>query len=102
MICYRSRRALGTELWARLHNLPNRRRRFCYHRLSILLPGKSESSGLNRIYRLYREEGLDVRKRRSRCKAVTIIATDGALPGQSSNRHWKNVQWQVTGSLAII
>ena len=158
-----------------------------------------ELSGLNRIYRLYREEGLAVRKRRSRCKAVwtrrpifveakpralwsldfvqdqlacgrcfrilnivddvtreclmaipdtsisgkrvareltaliegrsklkmivsdngteftsnaisswlaacadTITATDGALPGESSNRHWNNVQWQVTGSLAIL
>jgi hypothetical protein len=27
-------------------------------------------SGLNRVYRLYREEGLAVRKRRSRRKAI--------------------------------
>jgi putative transposase len=31
---------------------------------------RGERSGLNRIYRLYREEGLAVRKRRGRRKAV--------------------------------
>ena len=48
----------------------NQRRRFGYRRLLILLRDRGEPSGLNRIYRLYREEGLAVRKRRSRRKAV--------------------------------
>jgi putative transposase len=38
--------------------------------LYILLRDDGEASGINRIYRLYREEGLAVRKRRSRRKAV--------------------------------
>src|SRR5215468_12236954 len=36
----------------------------------ILLRREGEPSGINRIYRLYREEGLTVRKRRARRKAV--------------------------------
>ena len=36
----------------------------------ILLRDEGEPSGINRIYRLYREEGLAVRKRRTRRKAV--------------------------------
>ena len=36
----------------------------------MLLRREGELSGTNRIYRLYREEGLTVRKRRARRKAV--------------------------------
>ena len=43
-----------------------RRRRFGYRRLFILLRQDGERSAINRIYRLYREEGLTVRKRRAR------------------------------------
>jgi len=42
--------------------------------LFVLLRQHGESSGLNRIYRLYREEGLSVRKRRARRRAVGIRA----------------------------
>jgi putative transposase len=70
MIRYRSRRPPETELRARLRELANQRRRFGYRRLYILLRDEGEPSGINRIYRLYREEGLTVRKRRSRRKAV--------------------------------
>src|SRR5207253_5063392 len=70
MIRYRSGRPPDTELRARLRDLSNQRRRFGYRRLFILLRDHGEPSGLNRIYRLYREEGLAVRKRRSRRKAV--------------------------------
>jgi transposase InsO family protein len=70
MIRYRSRRPPDTELRARLHELANQRRRFGYRRLYILLRDEGEPSGINRIYRLYREEGLAVRKRRTRRKAV--------------------------------
>lgn len=39
-------------------------------RLFVLLRREGEPSGINRIYRLYREEGLAVRKRRARRKAI--------------------------------
>ena len=64
MIRYRSRRPPDTELRARLHELANQRRRFGYRRLFIMLRAEGEPSGLNRIYRLYREEGLAVRRGR--------------------------------------
>jgi transposase InsO family protein len=70
MVRYRSRRAPETELRGRLRELANERRRFGYRRLFILLRREGERSGVNRIYRLYREEGLTVRKRRSRRRAV--------------------------------
>jgi putative transposase len=70
MVRYRSRRPPDTELRARLRELANERRRFGYRRLFILLRREGEPSGVNRIHRLYREEGLSVRKRRARRKAV--------------------------------
>src|SRR5262245_55023768 len=70
MIRYRSRRPPDVELRAKLRDLANQRRRFGYRRLFILLRDQGEPSGVNRIYRLYREEGLAVRRRRARRKAV--------------------------------
>ena len=70
MIRYRSRRAPDTALRGRLRDLANERRRFGYRRLFVLLRREGEPSGINRIYRLYREEGLTVRKRKARRKAV--------------------------------
>jgi hypothetical protein len=66
MIRYRSRRPADTELRARLRELANERRRFGYRRLFVLLRRQGEPSGINRIHRLYREDGLAVRKRRVR------------------------------------
>jgi putative transposase len=70
MIRYRSSRPPEAELRGRLRDLANERRRFGYRRLFVLLRREGEPSGINRIYRLYREEGLAVRKRRARRKAV--------------------------------
>lgn len=70
MVRYQSKRAPDTELRGRLRELANERRRFGYRRLFVLLRREGESSGINRIYRLYREEGLMVRKRKARRKAI--------------------------------
>eukprot|EP01034_Spumella_vulgaris_P009137 gene9137-11608_t len=69
MIRYQPRRAPDTALRGRLRDLANERRRFGYRRLHILLQREGERSCANRIYRLYREEGLTVRKRRARRRA---------------------------------
>ena len=74
MIRYRSRRPPETELRARLRDLANERRRFGYRRLFILLRREGEASGINRIYRLYRDEGLGVRKRKGRKRAIGVRA----------------------------
>ena len=70
MIRYQSSRAPDTALRTQLRDLANERKRFGYRRLFVLLRQAGEPSGINRIYRLYREEGLTVRKRRARRRAV--------------------------------
>jgi HTH-like domain len=70
MIRYRSRTPAESELRARLRALDNERRRFGCRRLFVFLRQDGEPSGINRIYRLYREEGLTVRRRRARRRAM--------------------------------
>ena len=70
MVRYQARRAPDTELRGRLRGLANEGRRFGYRRLFVLLRREGDLSGINRVYRLYREKGLMVRKRRARRKAV--------------------------------
>jgi transposase InsO family protein len=74
MIRYRSTRPPETELRERLRSLANERRRFGYRRLFIMLRREGEPSGINRICRLYREEGLGVRKRKGRKRAIGVRA----------------------------
>jgi putative transposase len=74
-IRYTSRRPPETELREKLRDLANQRRRFGYRRLFILLRREGEASGINRIYRLYREEGLGVRKRKGRKRAIGVRAS---------------------------
>ena len=70
MVRYQSQRAPDTALRGPLRDLANERRRFVYRRLFVLLRREGEASGINRIYRLYREEGLTVRKRKARRKIM--------------------------------
>jgi len=85
-IRYRSCRPPEVELRAKLRDLANERRRFGYRRLFILLRRDGEPSGVNRIYRLYREEGLSVRKRRARRRAVGTRAP--ILVEARANARW--------------
>ncbi len=86
MVRYRPQRAPDTELRSRLRELANERRRFGYRRLFVLLRQDGEPSGINRIYRLYREEGLTVRKRRARRRAVG--ARTPILVEAKANARW--------------
>lgn len=70
MVRYLSQRAPDAALRGRLRDLANERRRCGYRRLFVLLRREGELSGINRIYRLYSEEGLTVRKRKARRKAL--------------------------------
>jgi transposase InsO family protein len=86
MVRYRSRRPADAALRARLRELANERRRFGYRRLFILLRREGEPSGINRIYRLYREEGLGVRRRKGRRKALGTRAP--ILAEATANARW--------------
>ena len=54
----------------RLRELANERRRFGYRRLGILLAREGFEVNHKKLFRLYREEGLAVRRRRSRKRAL--------------------------------
>jgi transposase InsO family protein len=86
MVRYRSCRPPDLALRTQLRDLANERRRFGYRRLFVLLRRDGEPSGINRIYRLYREEGLTVRKRRARRRAVGTRAP--ILVEAKANTRW--------------
>ena len=85
-IRYQSRRAPDTALRGRLRDLANERRRFGYRHLFVLLRREGEPSGNNRIYRLYSEEGLTVRKGTARRKALGTRAP--ILVEARANARW--------------
>ncbi len=64
-IRYRSRRGGDAVLRARLRELAHQRRRFGYRRLHILLLRDGVKVNRKKTQRLYTEEGLTVRKRKS-------------------------------------
>lgn len=63
---YRSGRPDDAALRARMRELASERRRFGYRRLHVLLRHEGLVANRKRTQRLYREEGLTVRKRRGR------------------------------------
>lgn len=62
----RSSRPADVARRGRLRDLGNERRRSDYRRLFVLLRREGKPSGINRIYRRYREEGIAAGKRRGR------------------------------------
>jgi transposase InsO family protein len=81
---YRSTRPDDADLRERLRALAAERRRFGYRRLHILLRRDGVLVNRKKTQRLYTEEGLTVRKRRSRRRAVGARAAPPvlALPNQ--------------------
>ena len=81
---YRSRRSDDAALRARLRDLAGQRRRFGYRRLHILLRREGILINRKKTQRLYREEGLTVRRRRGRRRATGARAPAPvlALPNQ--------------------
>ena len=81
---YRSTRDDDAGLREKLRELANQRRRFGYRRLHILLRREGMMINRKKTQRLYKEEGLAVRRRRSRRRAVGTRAPAPvlALPNQ--------------------
>lgn len=67
---YRKRVDSDDGLRRRLRELAGERRRFGYRRLGILLAREGFKVNHKKLYRLYREEGLAVRRRRGRKRAL--------------------------------
>lgn len=70
----------------RLRRLAAERRRFGYRRLGILLEREGVVMNKKKLFRLYREEGLAVRRRRGR-KRATGTRAPMVLP-DGPNRRW--------------
>jgi putative transposase len=82
---YRARRAEQGDLRARLRELAQARPRFGYRRLAVLLRREQGAVNHKRVYRLYRLEGLAVRRRgRKRVARTARVAPTAPQPGQ----HW--------------
>lgn len=83
---YRRRRADDGELRERLKALAAQRRRFGYRRLWVLLRREGYAVNKKRVYRLYRQERLMVRRRGGRKRAV---GTRSPMPLPSGpNQRW--------------
>jgi putative transposase len=82
---YRPRRGDWPELRERLRALAAERRRFGYRRLYVLLRRQGYLVNLKRIYRLYRQEALAVRRRGRRRRVVrsAVITIPNAI-----NERW--------------
>ncbi len=70
MVRYQSRRADDAALRSRLRELAAEQRRFGYRRLHVLLRHEGHTLNRKKTQRLYREEGLSVRRRRGRKRAT--------------------------------
>lgn len=81
---YRSRRAPQAELRARLHTLALERVRWGYRRLHLLLVREGRRVNVKRVYRLYREEGLAVRRRKR--KRVAVARAPQPAPAKLNER----------------
>ena len=83
---YRPRRPDDADVRERLRELANERRRFGYRRLALMLKRDGLRMNLKRVYRLYKEERLTVRKRGGRKRALGTRAPM-TIP-QSANQRW--------------
>ena len=84
VVRYQARRSDDGELREKLRALAHQRRRFGYRRLHILLRRDGVLINRKKTQRLYREEGLAVRRRKGRKRAVgtRTVPPVLALPNQ--------------------
>lgn len=83
---YQRTRSSDDAVRLRLRELANERRRFGYRRLAVMLKREGIRMNLKKLYRLYKEERLTVRKRGGRKRALGTRAPM-ALP-QDANQRW--------------
>ena len=83
---YRRRRPDDSALRQRLRELAAERRRFGYRRLGWMLAREGHALNHKKLYRLYREERLMVRRRRGRKRALGT-RTPITLPS-AINQRW--------------
>lgn len=85
---YASRRPDDGDIRAKLRELASQRRRFGYRRLGLLLARQGITLNHKKLYRLYKEERLTVRKRGGRKRALGTRAPMAVLQG-------RNLRWSI-------
>ena len=85
---YEKRDGGDEKLRQRLRELAGERRRFGYRRLGILLEREGMIMNHKKLYRIYREEGLSVKRRRGRKRAR---GTRTPMPVAA----WPNARWSL-------
>ncbi len=83
---YRSRRVDDPHLRQRLCELAERRPRFGYRRLTVLLRRDGHIVNHKRVYRLYREEALMLRRKRR--KRITSACRVRPAQPVHARQHW--------------
>jgi putative transposase len=86
VVRYRSKRADDASLRERLRSLAAERRRFGYRRLGYLLAREGIKPNHKKLLRIYREEGLRVRRRNGRKRALGTRAP--MLLPAGRNQRW--------------
>lgn len=86
VVRYQRRTAEVPGLRERLRALAAERRRFGYRRLHVLLRRDGYAVNHKRVYRLYREEGLAVRRRKR--KRVCSVSRVVPPPATARNQRW--------------
>jgi putative transposase len=84
---YRAHPDLQTELRQRVREIAHARVRFGYRRILMLLRRDGWDLGKNRLYRVYREEGLGLRKKRP-WRDVPAAHREERLPSAGPNDVW--------------
>jgi putative transposase len=78
---YQTRRSDDESVRLRLRELAALRKRFGYRRLGVLLRREGVMVNHKRVYRLYREEGLSLRRRKRK-----RLTSEGRGPGEAATR----------------
>lgn len=84
---YQAHPDLQTELRQRVREIAHARVRFGYRRILMLLRREGWDLGKNRLYRVYREEGLGLRKKRP-WRHVSAAHREERLPSAGPNDVW--------------
>jgi putative transposase len=84
---YKNRRDPRTELRVRMRALAETRVRFGYRRLHVMLRREGWNVGKKLIYRLYREEGLRLRKRACKRRKM-IVHREARYQARQANDAW--------------
>lgn len=85
-----SRREPHTEIRQRMHEITSTRLRYGYRRIHIMLKREGWPRGRNLIYRLYREEGLVLRRKHPRRRKMVVHREARCKPNRPNrpNEAW--------------